>query len=78
MFGKLSNEIEQEINKKGFHVLRKSFAKKNMYPNQFPDYGEIEQIRIGKKYTLRLFVKHSLNGVERIDGGMIDVKRLKK
>ncbi|HRX16110.1 MAG TPA: hypothetical protein P5123_07340 [Spirochaetota bacterium] len=77
MFGKLSSEIEQEINNKGYHILRKSFARKKMYPNKFPDYDEIEQILIGKIYTLRLFVKHKRNGTERIDGGMIDVKIIK-
>lgn len=78
MIGKLSSEIEQEINRKGFHILRKSFVKNNMYPNQFPEYEEIEEIRIGRRYTIRLFVKHTQNGIERIDGGMIDVKILKK
>ena len=74
MIGKLSSKIEEEINKKGYHILRKSFVKNNMYPNEFPVYGDIEHIRVGNRYTLRLFVKHRQNGVERIDGGMIDVK----
>lgn len=78
MFGKLSSEIDKEINKKGFHILRKTFVKNNMYPNKFPDYGEIEQIRVGNRYTLRLFIKHRQNGEERIDGGMVDVKILKQ
>lgn len=78
MIGKLSSEIEREINRTGFHILRKSFVKNKMYPNPFPDYGEIKEIRIGGKYTIRLFVKRTQKGFERIDGGMIDVKILKK
>jgi hypothetical protein len=74
MIGKLSSEIEKEIDKKGFHILRKSFAKNKMYPNQFPEYSEIDEIGIGKKYSIRLFVKHIQNGIEIIDSGMIDVE----
>ena len=52
--------------------------RKNCTLTKFPDYGEIEQIRVGNRYTLRLFIKHRQNGEERIDGGMVDVKILKQ
>lgn len=74
MIGKLSEIIEKEINDKGFHILKKSFVKNKMYPNSFPEYDEINEIQIGGRYTIRLFVKLLRNAVERIDSGLIDVK----
>jgi hypothetical protein len=74
MIGKLSKDIEEEIEDKGFHIFRKSYSIRNMYPNAFPDYGEIKQINIGSIYAVRLFVKNIREYPERIDSGFIDVK----
>ena len=78
MIGKFSKDVEEEIQERGFHILKKSFAKKNMYPNRFPDFGDINKAEIGEHYAVRLFVKNTFNGIERIDSGMIDVKIVSK
>lgn len=74
MTGKLAKEVENEIDKTGYHILKKSFAKNNKYPNPFPDFEKLDTIDIGSSYTLRLFVKVTQNNLERIESGMIDVK----
>lgn len=78
MIGKFSKDIEKEFLKNGFHILKKSFVKRNMYPSRFPDFGEINEIENGERYAVRLFVKHAPNNIERIDSGLIDVKILTK
>jgi hypothetical protein len=78
MIGKFSKDVEEEIQEKGFHVLKKSFAKRNMYPNRFPDFGDINEIEIGESYVVRLFVDTTFNNVEKIDSGLIDVRILAK
>jgi len=73
-FGNFDKEIEAEIEKNGYHILNKSKAKiKGNYPNEFPLYKEIENVKVGEVYAIRAFVKNKRDGIERVDSGLIDV-----
>lgn len=71
--GKFSPEVEKEINEKGYHILNLSLPS-NCYPNEFPKYKKIDKIKIGKIYTIRLFIKVHPGLNSNIDSGLIDIK----
>ncbi len=76
-FGKFSPEIEKEIDQKGYHILNPSLPL-GSYPNVFPKYQKIKEIRIGCIYAVRLFVKITKGNSYSIDSGMIDIKIIMK
>jgi hypothetical protein len=78
MNGIFSKEIEAELTEKGYHVLKKSLAKESKYPNDFPDFGNINTIKIGGIYALRLFFQYELDGIPAIDSGILNVFILSK
>ena len=74
-FGNFHADIEQELKTRGFHVLDQTRALiPGNYPNPFPQYPELPDIELGSSYVIRLFVRLILQGTERIDSGLIDVR----
>jgi hypothetical protein len=77
IIGKFSPEIEKEIDEKGYHVLNQSLPA-NSYPNPFPKNNNLKEIKIGKSYTIRLFIKMQSGLMSRIDSGLIDIRIVNK
>ncbi len=75
--GKFSPEIEREIMTKGYHILDQALSS-DSYPNPFPKYPVLNQIKIGYRYTIRLFIKIKSAVPAKIDSGLIDVKIISK
>jgi len=76
-FGNFSPVVLEEIQQKGYHILNKSLPK-GSYPNEFPKFHTLNEIKIGETFVLRLFVKIPNNILQNIDSGLIDVKIVKK
>ncbi len=62
---------------KGYHIYSYALPVED-YPNSFIVENTPKEIKIGKRYTLRLFVKIENGFAKTIDSGLIDVKILKK
>jgi len=75
--GKFSPEIENEIIAKGYHIYNYALAVED-YPNSFINENTPKEIEIGKRYTLRLFVKIEKGLMKTIDSGLIDIKIIRK
>lgn len=75
--GKFSDEILEELNQKGYHFLNTSFPENN-YPNKFPNFKKLKEIKIGKIYAVRAFIKLKPGLDVNIDSGMIDIKIIRK
>ena len=75
--GNFSPDVGNELNIKGYHFLNTSLPL-NSYPNKFPKFEKVNEIGIGKIYTLRLFVKLPSAGIGMIESGLLDVKVISK
>ena len=72
--GKFSDDIENELATKGFHILNKLQAQcPGNYPNPFPEYPRLDTIERNKSYVIRLFVRDSAQKTGRVDSGLITV-----
>ena len=75
--GTFSKEILDELNQKGYHFLNTSFSQ-DKYPNIFPKYKKLNEIKIGKIYAVRAFIKLKPEPIVNIDSGLIDIKIIRK
>ena len=78
--GIFQEEIETELDSKGFHVYNQKKAKDGCYPYTFSGYKNINfvDVSIGEIYTIRLFVKLKIKKMEKIDSGLIDIQIISK
>ncbi|MFH1051410.1 MAG: hypothetical protein V1779_10845 [bacterium] len=75
--GKFRPEIEKEIEDRGYHILNQSLPS-NSYPNKFPKFKKLDEIKIGKIYTIRLFIRITNSRYPTIDSGLVDIKITRK
>jgi hypothetical protein len=76
-FGTFSKEILEELNKKRYHFLNTSLSEDN-YPNKFPAFKKISEIKIGKIYTVRAFIKLKPGINSNVDSGLMDINIIRK
>jgi len=73
-FGNFHSDIENELETKGFHILDKHKAQTpGNYPNSFPEFPKLDNVELNKSYVIRLFVRNSTQGTDKIDSGLITV-----
>ena len=75
--GNNHSDFSSEITEEGFHIFSRNSAKiKGFYPNQFPDYPEIDisKIKVNDRLTIRAFFFRTQSSSSPIDSGSVDLE----